>query len=139
MFRLRDRKGRELCLAPTHEEVFAEIAAQDIRSYRDLPQMWYQIQTKFRDEVRPRSGLLRVRQFFMKDAYSFDSDNAGLDESYRLQREAYIRIFERTGLDVKIVKASSGAMGGRDCEEFMVLSESGDDEIVNCQSCGYAA
>ncbi len=116
MFRLRDRKGRELCLAPTHEEVFAEIAAQDIRSYRDLPQMWYQIQTKFRDEVRPRSGLLRVRQFFMKDAYSFDSDNAGLDESYRLQREAYIRIFERTGLDVKIVKASSGAMGGRDCE-----------------------
>jgi len=139
MFRLRDRKGREMCLAPTHEEVFAEIAAQDIRSYRDLPQMWYQIQTKFRDEVRPRSGLLRVRQFFMKDAYSFDSDTAGLDESYRLQREAYIRIFERTGLDVKIVKASSGAMGGRDCEEFMVLSESGDDEIVNCPSCGYAA
>ncbi|MBN1292521.1 MAG: proline--tRNA ligase [Candidatus Latescibacteria bacterium] len=139
MFRLKDRKGREMCLAPTHEEVFAEIVSHDIRSYRDLPQMWYQIQTKFRDEVRPRSGLLRVRQFFMKDAYSFDTEKAGLDESYRLQREAYLRIFERTGLDVKVVKASSGAMGGRDCEEFMVLSDSGDDEIVNCPSCGYAA
>ena len=139
MFRLKDRKGRDMCLAPTHEEVFAEIAAQDIRSYRELPQMWYQIQTKFRDEVRPRSGLLRVRQFFMKDAYSFDTDTAGLDKSYQMQREAYIRIFERVGLDVKIVKASSGAMGGRDCEEFMVLSDSGDDEIVNCPSCGYAA
>ena len=139
MFRLKDRKGREMCLAPTHEEVFAEIASHDIRSYRNLPQMWYQIQTKFRDEVRPRSGLLRVRQFFMKDAYSFDSDVKGLDESYRLQREAYLRIFERAGIDVKVVKASSGAMGGRDCEEFMVLSNSGDDEIVNCPSCGYAA
>ncbi|MCE5251209.1 proline--tRNA ligase, partial [bacterium] len=139
MFRLKDRKGRSLCLAPTHEEVFAEIASHDIRSYRDLPQMWYQIQTKFRDEVRPRSGLLRVRQFFMKDAYSFDVDAEGLDRSYQLQREAYIRIFERSGLDIRIVRASSGAMGGRDCEEFMVLSESGDDEIVNCHSCGYAA
>ena len=139
MFRLKDRKGRDLCLAPTHEEVFAEIAANDIRSYRDLPQMWYQIQTKFRDEVRPRSGLLRIRQFFMKDAYSFDVDAARLDKSYELQREAYLRIFKRSGLDVRVVKASSGAMGGGDCEEFMVLSDSGDDEIVNCPSCGYAA
>ncbi|MBT4482527.1 MAG: proline--tRNA ligase, partial [Candidatus Latescibacteria bacterium] len=121
MFRLRDRKGREMCLAPTHEEVFAEIAATDIQSYRNLPQMWYQIQTKFRDEVRPRSGLLRVRQFFMKDAYSFNATQEGLDESYRLQREAYLKIFRRAGLDVKVVGASSGAMGGRDCEEFMVL------------------
>lgn len=139
MFRLKDRKGRELCLAPTHEEVFTEIAANDLRSYRDMPQMWYQIQTKFRDEVRPRSGLLRVRQFFMKDAYSFDSSAEGLDESYRLQREAYLRIFERCGLKVIVVKASSGAMGGRDCEEFMVISDSGDDQIVHCPACGYSA
>jgi prolyl-tRNA synthetase len=139
MFRLKDRKGRELCLAPTHEEVFAEIAANNIQSYRNMPQMWYQIQTKFRDEVRPRSGVLRVRQFFMKDAYSFDHETAGLDKSYSLQREAYLKIFGRAGLDVRIVGASSGAMGGGDCEEFMVLSESGDDEIVNCTSCGYAA
>lgn len=139
MFRLKDRKGRELCLAPTHEEVFTEIAAADLHSYRDMPQMWYQIQTKFRDEVRPRSGLLRVRQFLMKDAYSFDSSPEGLDASYRLQREAYLRIFERCGLNVVVVKASSGAMGGRDCEEFMVLSESGDDQIVYCPACGYAA
>ncbi len=139
MFRLRDRKGREMCLAPTHEEVFTEIAANHIQSYRDLPQMWYQIQTKFRDEVRPRSGVLRIRQFLMKDAYSFDCDAAGLDENYRLQREAYLKIFQRAGLEVKIVRASSGAMGGGDCEEFMVLSDSGDDEIVNCPSCGYAA
>ncbi|MDP2984438.1 MAG: proline--tRNA ligase [Candidatus Latescibacter sp.] len=139
MFRLKDRKNRMLCLAPTHEEIFAEIAANDLHSYRDLPQMWYQIQTKFRDEVRPRSGLLRVRQFIMKDAYSFDSSPEGLDESYLLQREAYLKIFRRTGLDVRVVKASSGAMGGRDCEEFMVLSDSGDDEIVNCAACGYSA
>ncbi len=139
MFKFKDRKGREMCLAPTHEEVFTEIAANDIRSYRDLPKMWYQIQTKFRDEVRPRSGLLRVRQFFMKDAYSFDATMEGLDKSYSLQRGAYLRIFGRAGLDVKVVKASSGAMGGRDCEEFMLLSESGDDEIVNCSSCSYAS
>ncbi|MFA6472212.1 MAG: proline--tRNA ligase, partial [Candidatus Latescibacterota bacterium] len=139
MFRLKDRKNRLLCLAPTHEEVFAEIAANDLHSYRDMPQTWYQIQTKFRDEVRPRSGLLRVRQFIMKDAYSFDTSKDGLDESYRRQREAYLKIFERAGLDVKVVKASSGAMGGRDCEEFMVFSDSGDDQIVNCPACGYAA
>lgn len=139
MFRLQDRRGRDMCLAPTHEEVFTEIASQDIRSYRDMPQMWYQIQTKFRDEVRPRSGLIRVRQFFMKDAYSFDADADGLDRSYALQREAYVRIFKRCGIDAVIVKASSGAMGGRDCEEFMVFSEAGDDEIVHCPACGYAA
>jgi len=139
MFRFKDRKGRDMCLAPTHEEVFAEIASHDIRSYRDMPQMWYQIQTKFRDEVRPRSGLLRVRQFIMKDAYSFDVTPEGLDESYRLQRKAYMEIFKRMELDIRIVKASSGAMGGGDCEEFMILSDSGDDEIVDCPSCGYAS
>jgi len=139
MFRLKDRKNRDLCLAPTHEEVFTEIAANDLHSYRDMPQMWYQLQTKFRDEARPRSGLLRVRQFIMKDAYSFDSCPEGLDVSYGFQREAYLRIFQRCGLNVVVVKASSGAMGGRDCEEFMVLSESGDDQIVYCAGCGYAA
>ncbi len=139
MFRLKDRRGRDLCLAPTHEEVFAEIAAAELHSWRDVPQMWYQIQTKFRDEVRPRSGLLRVRQFFMKDAYSFDITNEGLDTSYALQREAYLRIFTRCGLNTVVVQASSGAMGGRDCEEFMVLSPAGDDEIVHCPACGYAA
>jgi prolyl-tRNA synthetase len=139
MFRLKDRKNRDLCLAPTHEEIFTEIASTDIRSYRDMPQTWYQIQTKFRDEVRPRSGLLRVRQFLMKDAYSFDASKEGLDESYRLQRGAYLRIFERCGLTVHVVRASSGPMGGGDCEEFMLLSDSGDDQIVNCPACGYGA
>ena len=139
MFKFRDRKGRDMCLAPTHEEVFTEIAAYELHSYRDLPQMWYQIQTKFRDEVRPRSGLIRVRQFLMKDAYSFDVTPEGLDESYRLQRESYLKIFARCGLDVSVVRASSGAMGGRDCEEFMVLSDAGDDQIVHCPACGYAA
>lgn len=139
MFRLKDRRGRDMCLAPTHEEMFAEIAANHIQSYRDLPQMWYQIQTKFRDEVRPRSGVLRVRQFFMKDAYSLDATPEGLDESYRLQREAYLKIYQRAGFEVKVVTASSGAMGGRDCEEFMVMSDAGDDGIVHCSSCGYAA
>lgn len=139
MFRLKDRRGRELCLAPTHEEVFTEIAANSIQSYKSLPQMWYQIQTKFRDEVRPRSGVLRVRQFLMKDAYSFDINKEGLDASYQLQRKAYRNIFERAGLEVSIVRASSGAMGGGDCEEFMVLSDAGDDQIVVCRKCGYAA
>jgi len=139
MFKFRDRKGRDMCLAPTHEEVFTEIAAYELHSYRDLPQMWYQIQTKFRDEVRPRSGLIRVRQFLMKDAYSFDVTPEGLDESYRLQREAYLKIFARCGLDVSVVRASSGAMGGGDCEEFMLLSDAGDDQIVHCPACGYAA
>ena len=139
MFRLKDRRKREMCLAPTHEEVFTEIAAGEIRSYRDMPQVWYQIQTKFRDEVRPRSGIIRVRQFFMKDAYSLDADWNGLDRSYNDQREAYKHIFERCELPVAIVKASSGAMGGKECEEFMFLTPSGDDRIAYCKECGYAA
>ncbi len=112
MFRLKDRKRADLALAPTHEEIFAEIAAGEIRSYRDLPQTWYQIQMKFRDELRPRSGLLRGRQFMMKDAYSFDRDWEGLDRSYDLERGAYERILKRCGLDFVTVRASSGIMGG---------------------------
>ena len=139
MFRLVDRRRGELCLAPTHEEIFTEIAAREIRSYRDLPQMWYQIQTKFRDEPRPRSGVLRGRQFLMKDAYSFDVDDAGLDRSYRHQRDAYHRIFERCGLDVLTVEASSGIMGGSESEEFMVPSPVGEARIVLCEKCGYAS
>ena len=139
MFKLKDRKGSELCLAPTHEEIFTEIAQKEIRSYRELPQIWYQIQTKFRDEPRPRSGVLRGRQFLMKDAYSFDVDEEGLEVSYRLQKEAYLRICRRCGLDVLTVSASSGIMGGSESEEFMVLSDSGEDEIALCESCGYAS
>ena len=139
MFRLVDRRRGELCLAPTHEEMFTEIAAREIRSYRDLPQMWYQVQTKFRDEPRPRSGVLRGRQFLMKDAYSFDTDGSGLDRSYGLQRDAYRRIFDRCGLEVLIVEASSGIMGGSESEEFMVASPVGENQAVRCRRCGYAA
>lgn len=138
MFRLKDRAGRELCLGMTHEEVFTAIARNELRSYRDLPQIWYQIQVKFRDEPRPKSGLLRVRQFTMKDSYSFDIDEAGLDQSYRLHAEAYRRIFRRCGLRFLEVQASSGAMGGSESEEFMVFSDAGEDWIVHCE-CGYAA
>jgi prolyl-tRNA synthetase len=112
MFRLKDRKGADLCLGMTHEEIFTLIARDEVRSYKQLPQVWYQIQTKFRDEPRPKSGLLRVRQFTMKDAYSFDADQAGLDKSFLDQREAYKKIFDRCGLQYSIVEASSGAMGG---------------------------
>lgn len=139
MFRLTDRKQSPVCLAPTHEEIFTEIASREVRSYRDLPQVWYQIQTKFRDEERPRAGVLRVRQFLMKDAYSFDVDWEGLDHSYQAQREAYLRIFRRCGLEVVTVSASGGIMGGSQTEEFMVLSEAGEDRIVVCKRCGYAA
>lgn len=139
MFKFKDRKDTDLCLAPTHEEVFTEIASYEIRSYRDLPQTWYQIQTKFRDEPRPRSGVLRGRQFIMKDAYSFDRDKPGLDKSYELEREAYLRIFKRCGLEVFTVKASSGIMGGSESEEFMILSPIGEDKLARCSSCGYIA
>lgn len=139
MFRLKDRGGRELCLGMTHEEVFTDIARSEIRSYRDLPQIWYQIQAKFRDEPRPRSGLLRVRQFTMKDSYSFDVDPEGLDHSYGLHRGAYCAIFDRCGLQYLVVEAESGAMGGSDSEEFMVLSVAGEDWVVHCRECGYAA
>jgi prolyl-tRNA synthetase len=139
MFRLKDRKQADLCLAPTHEEIFAEIASHEIRSYRDLPQVWYQIQTKLRDEMRSRSGVLRGRQFIMKDAYSFDVDWEGLDQSYKDQRDAYVRVFQRCGLDVVTVSASAGIMGGSESEEFMVISDAGEDRIVVCKGCGYAA
>ncbi|HDM90396.1 MAG TPA: proline--tRNA ligase [candidate division WOR-3 bacterium] len=139
MFRLKDRKDKDMALAPTHEEIMADIARNSIRSYRDLPQIWYQIQTKFRDEPRPRSGILRVREFIMKDSYSFDTSWEGLDESYEKHREAYIRIFKRSGLRFRVVRASSGLMGGSASEEFMVPSPAGEDVLAVCDNCGYAA
>ncbi|MBM3328014.1 MAG: proline--tRNA ligase [Calditrichaeota bacterium] len=139
LFRLTDRKGRINCLAPTHEEVVCATARGEIRSWRDLPQIWFQIQTKFRDEPRPRGGMLRMRQFIMKDSYSLDRDEEGLDRSYDLHRQAYERIFQRAGLDYFIVGASSGLMGGAQSQEFMVESDAGEDTIARCPSCGYAA
>ena len=139
MFRLKDRFGRDLCLGMTHEEVMTVTARGELRSYKQLPQIWYQIQTKFRDEPRPKSGLLRVRQFIMKDSYSFDMDAAGLDVSYRKHYDAYRRIFARCGLHVIPVEAHSGAMGGSQSMEFMVASDAGEDLIVNCPACHYAA
>ena len=139
MFRLKDRKGADLCLGMTHEEVMTDIARNELRSYKQLPQTWYQIQTKFRDEPRPRSGLLRVRQFIMKDSYSFDLDEAGLDRSYRLHDGAYRAIFTRSGLNFVVVEADSGAMGGSQSQEFMVYSDAGEDLIASCAACGYAA
>jgi prolyl-tRNA synthetase len=139
MFRLKDRKGADLCLAMTHEEVVTEIARKELRSYKQLPQIWYQIQTKFRDEPRPKAGLLRVRQFIMKDAYSFDIDPAGLDVSYQKHYDTYRRIFDRCGLKYVVVEAHSGAMGGSQSHEFMVYTPAGEDLIVSCGKCGYAA
>ncbi|HET7754583.1 MAG TPA: proline--tRNA ligase [Anaeromyxobacteraceae bacterium] len=139
MFRLKDRKGGDYCLGMTHEEIFTAIARDELRSYRQLPQVWYQIQTKFRDEPRPKSGLLRVRQFTMKDAYSFDVDAAGLDKSYEDQRGAYERIFTRCGLDFVGVQAHSGSMGGSHSQEFMVRTEAGEDLVAACPKCRYAA
>jgi prolyl-tRNA synthetase len=139
MFKLRDRKGADMCLGMTHEEVFTSIARHELRSYKQLPQVWYQIQVKFRDEPRPKSGVLRVRHFIMKDAYTFDIDQAGLDRAFNDQREAYKRIFDRCGLKYLIVEASSGAMGGSQSEEFMVKTDAGEDLIATCAACGYAA
>ena len=139
MFRLKDRKGADLCLGFTEEEVMTEIARKELRSYKQLPQIWYQIQSKFRDEPRPKSGLLRVRQFLMKDSYSFDIDPAGLDISYQKHRDAYRRIFDRCGLKYLIIEAHSGAMGGSQSEEFMVYTPAGEDQVVSCANCGYAA
>ena len=139
MFRLKDRFQRDLCLGMTHEEVITATARGELRSYKQLPQIWYQIQTKFRDEPRPKSGLLRVRQFIMKDSYTFDMDAAGLDAAYRKHYDAYCRIFRRCGLEYLIVEAHSGAMGGSQSHEFMVESEAGEDFIVMCRKCGYAA
>ncbi len=139
MFTLTDRKEHKLALGPTHEEVIADLARRYVQSYRDLPLLVYQIQAKFRDEPRPRGGLLRVREFIMKDLYSFDADEAGLDESYRKMSQAYQNIYARCGLSTSMVEADSGAIGGKESHEFMVISETGEDEMVFCPHCGYSA
>ncbi len=139
MFRLKDRFQRDLCLGMTHEENMTAVARGELRSYKQLPQIWYQIQTKFRDEPRPKSGLLRVRQFIMKDSYTFDMDQAGLDAAYDKHYHAYCRIFDRCGLEYTAVEAHSGAMGGSQSHEFMVASEAGEDFVAVCKACGYSA
>ncbi|MDQ5844272.1 MAG: proline--tRNA ligase [Acidobacteriota bacterium] len=139
MFRLKDRKGTDMCLGMTHEEVFTTIARNELRSYKQLPQVWYQIQIKFRDEPRPKSGFMRLRTFIMKDAYSFDVDKGGLDKSFADQREAYKRIFGRCGIEFSIVEASSGSMGGSESNEFVARTDAGEDLIASCANCGYAA
>ena len=139
MFKLKDRYGRDLCLGMTHEEVVAWLAAREIRSYRDLPQIWYQIQTKERDEARPRSGVLRTREFLMKDSYTLDPDLAALDKSYADHERAYRRIFDRCGLTYYVVQSDVGMMGGLGSHEFMAPSAAGEDEVAMCAGCGYAA
>ncbi|HHE47865.1 MAG TPA: proline--tRNA ligase [Candidatus Acetothermia bacterium] len=139
MFKLRDRKGQGFALGPTHEEVFTELAAREIRSYRDLPLLLYQIGEKYRDEIRPRYGVMRAREFVMKDAYSFHSSWESLEETYRAMYDAYLRAFVRCGLKIVVVEAPSGLMGGPVSHEFMALAESGEEEVVLCESCGYAA
>ena len=139
LWRLKDRNGRDFCLGPTHEEIFTDIVRNDISSYRQLPMNLYQIQTKYRDEARPRFGLMRSREFIMKDAYSFDKDNAGLDQSYQEMYEAYDRIFKRCGLACRPVEADSGAIGGSNSHEFTAISEVGESEIAYCEKCSMAA
>ena len=139
MFRLEDRRGRPLVMAPTHEELLTHMVKANVHSYRDLPLILYQIQTKFRDEPRPRGGLLRVREFDMKDAYSFDADEDGLDASYQAMVQGYKNIFERSGLPAVMVDADSGPIGGKDSQEFVLLADAGEDTIVMCQGCHYAA
>src|SRR5271154_6607699 len=139
LFRLKDRKGADLCLGMTHEEIMTTIARGELRSYKQLPQIWYQIQTKFRDEPRPKSGLMRVRQFIMKDSYTFDMDAPGLDVAYQKHYDAYCKIFSRCGLSYLAAQAHSGAMGGNESTEFMVASPAGEDLVVVCPLCRYAA
>src|SRR6266576_6425400 len=139
MFRLKDRKDGDMCLGMTHEEVFTTIARNELRSYKQLPQVWYQIQIKFRDEPRPKSGFMRLRTFIMKDAYTFDVDRGGLDRSFADQRDAYKRIFTRCGIQFSIVEASSGSMGGSESNEFVAKTDAGEDLIASCSNCGYAA
>jgi len=139
LMRIRDRHRREFCLGPTHEEVITDLVRREVRSYRQLPLNLYQIQTKFRDEIRPRFGLMRGREFIMKDGYSFDRDEAGAEESYARMYAAYNRIFSRCGLKFKAVEADTGAIGGSFSHEYMVLAESGEDRLVSCEGCGYAA
>ncbi|MGH9317217.1 MAG: proline--tRNA ligase, partial [Thermoanaerobaculia bacterium] len=139
LFRLKDRKRGEYCLAPTAEEAVTSLVRAGVTSYRQLPLALYQIRTKFRDEIRPRFGLMRGREFLMYDGYSFDADAAGLERSYRAQDTAYRRIFERCGLGFIVVQADSGAIGGSASEEFMVLAETGEDAVARCAACGYGA
>ena len=139
LFRLADRKERDFVLGPTHEEVMSYLASRHVQSYRDLPVTLYQIQTKFRDEQRPRGGLMRVREFTMKDAYSFDTTWEALDASYDAAYDAYVRIFERAGVPVIPVAADSGAIGGKESQEFIFLNDDGEDGILLCPGCGYAA
>ncbi|MBM4363679.1 MAG: proline--tRNA ligase, partial [Deltaproteobacteria bacterium] len=139
LLRLKDRKGGDYHLGPTHEEIITDLARSTLRSYRDLPRNLYQIQTKFRDEPRPRAGLLRCREFVMKDAYSFDADEAGALASYERMRVAYTRIFDRLGLDYRMVAADSGAMGGSTSAEFQVLVQTGEDVLAACRACSFAA
>ena len=139
MFRLKDRNQRDMCLGMTHEEVVAWIAAREIRSYRDLPQIWYQVQTKERDEARPRSGVLRTREFLMKDSYTLDPDAAALDVSYNAHKEAYCKIFDRCGVRYVVVDSDPGMMGGSGSHEFMAPSAAGEDDVALCAACGYAA
>ncbi|MBI2354823.1 MAG: proline--tRNA ligase [Deltaproteobacteria bacterium] len=139
LLRFRDRKEGEFCMGPTHEEVITDLVRREIKSYRQMPVNFYQIQTKFRDEIRPRFGLMRGREFIMKDAYSFDVDSAAADDSYDRMYRAYMRIFERCGLNFRAVEADTGSIGGSSSHEFMVLAESGEDAIVSCDACRYAA
>jgi prolyl-tRNA synthetase len=139
LFKLKDRKGRDMVLGPTHEEVVTLLAAEFVRSYRDLPQLVYQIQTKLRDEPRPRGGLLRVREFIMKDLYSFDADYEGMDVSYRKMADAYRAIFTRCGMNFIVIHADSGAIGGKDSQEFIAITEAGEDDAMICNNCDYAA
>ncbi len=139
LFTLSDRRDRKLALGPTHEEVITELVKYNVQSYRDLPLLLYQIQTKFRDEPRPRGGLIRVREFTMKDLYSFDTNEEGLDESYNKMLQAYQNIYTRCGLPTVMVEADSGAIGGKDSHEFMLITQSGEDEIIHCPNCKYAA
>ncbi|MFC2060857.1 proline--tRNA ligase [Chloroflexota bacterium] len=139
LFTLNDRRDRKLVLGPTHEEVVTQLVSHYVQSYRDLPLLLYQIQTKFRDEPRPRGGLIRVREFIMKDLYSFDTDDDGLDQSYARMLQAYQSIYARCGLPTLLVEADSGAIGGKDSHEFMVIAETGEDEVISCSGCHYTA
>jgi prolyl-tRNA synthetase len=139
LLRFRDRNNHEACLAPTHEEVITDLVRREIHSYKQLPLNFYQIQFKFRDEIRPRFGIMRCREFIMKDGYTFDADEAGADKSYEIMRQTYSRIFQRCGLKFKIVDADSGSIGGSFSQEYMVLADTGEDQIVTCSKCEYAA
>src|SRR6476659_10171725 len=139
LLRCKDRHERDFCLGPTHEEVITDLFRREVRSYRQMPLNFYQIQTKFRDEIRPRFGLMRGREFIMKDAYSFDASTEGLDVSYEAMRAAYCRIFEACGLDYIMVEADTGTIGGSASHEFMVVADTGESAVVRCPACGYAA